>query len=344
MSALLAERIPLHLSDDHPPILMVVIDTEEEFDWFQPFDRANTGVTAMAAAGRGQELFDEFGIRPCWVVDYPVASQEAGWKPLAEIVESGRASIGAHLHPWVSPPHHEAVNPANSYPGNLPAQLQEEKLRRLGGAIEDAFGFQPSIYKAGRYGFGPATTGVLESLGYEIDLSPCPGFDLTGDGGPDWAAFPPDPYRFGRGWGLVGLPTSGGFVGAFSGAGPLLHRLAHRPPFIWGRAPGILSRLGLLERLLLSPEGYELEHLKRLTRALIARGTRILSFSLHSPSLEPGHTPYVRSESDLKEFLATCRQYFEYFLGELGGATMGPAEVRQLLIDPPLSLDTPPNA
>ena len=48
----------------------------------------------------------------------------------------------------------------------------------------------------------------------------------------------------------------------------------------------------------------------------------------------PGCTPYVRSESDLKEFLAVCRQYFEFFLGELGGATMGPAELRQLLLDP----------
>jgi len=298
MSPLLSERIPLHLPDDHPPVLLVVIDTEEEFDWSRPFDRASTSVEAMAAAGRGQALFDEYGIRPCWVVDFPVASQEAGWRPLRELVESGRASVGAHLHPWVSPPHDEEVCARNSYPGNLPAPLQEEKLRRLG-------------------------------------------VDVSGDGGRDWPRFPAGPYRCGRGWRLVGMPATGGFVGALSGGGlgPTLHRLAHRPPWVQGHAPGILARLGCLERLQLSPEGYRLEHLVRLTRALLARGVRLQSLTLHSPSLAPGHTPYVRDESDLKELLATCRQYFEYFLGELGGATMGPAEARQLLVDPPRSLD-----
>lgn len=341
MSALLAERVPLNLPESHPPVMLVVIDTEEEFDWSRPFDRANTSVEAMAAVGGGQALFDELGIRPCWVVDYPVAAQEAGWRPLREFVDSGRASIGAHLHPWVSPPHEEEVCARSSYPGNLPAALQEEKLRRLGEAIERAFGAPPTIYKAGRYGFGPQTTGVLERLGYEIDLSPCPGFDLSGDGGPDWSAFPAGPYRFGREGRLVGMPATGGFVGALSGGAlaPALHRLAHRPPWVWGHAPGILARIGGLERLQLSPEGYRFEHLLRLTRALLARGVRLLSFTLHSPSLAPGHTPYVRDESDLKDLLATCRQYFEYFLGELGGATMGPAEARQLLVDSPPSPD-----
>jgi len=70
---------------------------------------------------------------------------------------------------------------------------------------------------------------------------------------------------------------------------------------------------------------------------ILAGGTRVFTFSFHSPSLRPGCTPYVRTESDLKVFLATCRQYFEFFLDELGGATMGPAELRQLLLDPKAS-------
>ena len=226
----------------------------------------------------------------------------------------------------------------HSSPGNLPAPLEEQKLWRLADAIEHHIGRRPTVYKAGRYGFGPNTAGILERLGFEVDLSPAAAFDLTGDGGPDWSAFEPDPYRFGDERALLGLPTTGAFVGWLAGAGPGLHAATQRGLLARLRTPGILSRLGAYERLMLSPEGYRLEHLKRLTRALLGRGTQVFSLSFHSPSLRPGCTSYVRSEADLQDFLAICRQYFEFFLGELGGATMGPLELRELLLDPPASL------
>lgn len=314
-------------------MLLVVIDTEEEFDWHRPFDRGNTSVEAMRDIGRAQELFDEYGIRPTYVVDHPVASQETGSRLLRQYVAEGRATVGAHLHPWVSPPHEELVCARNSYPGNLEAGLERRKLERLTETIEKHLGVRPTIYKAGRYGFGPNTARLLEALDYRVDLSPCAAFDLTADGGPDWSELSPGPYRFGETGRLVGLPTTGAFVGWLSGAAPGLYRAAQRHPLRWARVPGILSALGALERLLLSPEGYRPQHHARLTRSLLERGQRVLTFSFHSPSMQPGHTPYVRSERDLKDFLAACRQYFEYFLGELGGATMGALELRELLLD-----------
>ncbi len=319
-------------------MLLVVIDTEEEFDWSGPFDRKNTSVEAMREAWRAQEVFDEFDIRPAWMVDYPVATQAAGFEPLAGWLQAGRATIGAHLHPWVSPPHEEEVNAHNSYPGNLPAKLEEQKLLALSDAIERNIGQRPTVYKAGRYGFGPHTAESLERIGFEVDLSPFAGFDPPTKGGPDWSRFEAAPYQFGKQRPLLGIPNTGSFVGWLARAAPALHKAAHRPPFAQLRTPGILSRLGAMERLMLTPEGYELGHLKRLTRALLARGTQVFSFSLHSPSLRPGCTPYVRTESDRREFLSTCRQYFDFFLGELGGATMGPLELRELLLDPPASL------
>lgn len=326
-------RRPVPLPKGHPPVLQVVVDTEEEFDWSAPFDRENTSVEAMRHVGRGQELFEEFGIRPTYVVDYPVATQETGNRLLRQYAAEGRATIGAHLHPWVTPPYEEQVNAWNSYPGNLPPALEEAKLRRLTDAIEEHFGARPVCYKAGRYGFGPNTTALLERLGYSIDLSPCARFDLSGDGGPDWSDTPAGPYLFGTDGALLGLPTTGAFVGWASGLAPGLYRAAQGP--LRGlRAPGILSRLGALDRLMLSPEGFTLAHMKRLTRAALARGPQVLTFSLHSPSLAPGHTPYVRSEADLQDFLSVCRQYFDYFLGQVGGATMGPLELRELLTNP----------
>ena len=117
------------------PILLVVIDTEEEFDWHAPFDRKADAVEAMRHIGRLQEVFDEFGVRPSYVADYPVVTREHAYAPLKEFQDSGRAVVGAHLHPWVSPPHEEEVCARNSYPGNLPRELEAAKLRELVDAI-----------------------------------------------------------------------------------------------------------------------------------------------------------------------------------------------------------------
>ncbi len=61
------------------------------------------------------------------------------------------------------------------------------------------------------------------------------------------------------------------------------------------KMPAIAARLGLVERIRLTPEGNTLEECKRLTKRDAGTGHRVFVVSYHSPSLEPGHTPYVRT-------------------------------------------------
>jgi len=307
------------------PNLLVVVDTEEEFDWFAPFDRKNVGVDHMRDVGLFQSICDAARIRPLYAVDFPVATQEAGARPLREIYDSGRCEIGAHLHPWVTPPFEEEVSARNSYPGNLPRDLERRKIEALLREIEARLGVRPRCYKSGRYGFGPNTAATLEELGFEVDLSPLPAFDLSADGGPDWSDASPEPRRIGAK--LVQIPATSAFLGFARGAGPGLQRIASSPPFSWAAAPAILSRLGALDRLMLSPEGFLPRHHRRLTRALLDRGVRVFTFTLHSPSLRPGCTPYVRTIAERDEFLDACRRYFDFFLGELGGVAGTPVEI-----------------
>jgi hypothetical protein len=306
-----------------------VIDAEEEFDWAAPFDRRHTSVSHMREIGRLQRVLDQFGIRPVYAVDYPIATQEESAAALREIHGSGRAEIGAHLHPWVSPPFEEEVTARNSYPGNLPRELERAKLAGLADAIERSLGARPRSYKAGRYGFGGNTASILAELGFEADLSPCPPFDFGADGGPDWSSSGVEPFWLDAQRRLLSVPTTGAFVGFLHGF-PELYRIAARPALSWARLPGILSRLGALERLRLTPEGFLPRHHRRITRALLARGVRTFTFSLHSPSVKPGCTPYVRSDRELEDFLDSCRRYFDFFLGELQGVSMTPLELVRL--------------
>lgn len=326
------ERQLIHVPSGARPILTAVIHTEEEFDWDKPHDRAATGVAHMRHMHRAQDVFDAFGIVPNYVIDYPIATQPEAVAPLKACADTGRALIGAHLHPWVSPPFDEEVNARNSYPGNLPRALEHEKLRRLTDAITAAFGSPPLTYLAGRYGFGPNTGDILESLGYEVDISVAASIDYSADGGPDYSAYSSDPYWFGRTRRLLGLPGSGGYVGCLRRGGtPLYRRLTH-PWLRRVRLSGAVARLRMLERIRLSPEDYSEPEMRRLTHALLADGVRVFVFSFHSPSVMPGGTPYVRSDADLGRFLDKCRRYFEFFLNELGGTAMTPLGVREWLL------------
>jgi hypothetical protein len=290
----------------------------------------------MACIHRVQDVFDELGVVPNYLITYPVADQRTGFGPLKAYLDEGRALIGAHLHPWVTPPYGEQVNAVNSYPGNLPRELEAAKLAALCGQIERALGVRPTIYKAGRYGKGPQTEAILEEQGFEIDISPAPAMDYRADGGPDYTRHSPQPFLFGKSRRLLCLPNTGAFVGWLHRLGPDLHPLMERGSVAWLRLPAIASRLRLLERLRLTPEGYTLAEMKRLTRALLARGQRTFVLSLHSPSVVPGNTPYVRDDADLALLLQRLRGYLTFFRDELHGRFVTPhalkAELEQLAL------------
>jgi hypothetical protein len=312
------------LPESGPPALVVVVDTEEEFDWSAPFDRASTAVGHMAAIHRVQEVFDSLGVVPSYLVSYAIVSQEAGFRPLEPLVEAGQAVIGAHLNPWATPPYRERVNSVNSYPGNLPRELEGAKLATLCRQIERSLGVRPRVYKAGRYGKGPNTEAILEEQGFEVDISPAPAMDLRADGGPDYTRGSARPFLFGCGRRLLCLPNTGAFVGWLHELGPDLHPLMEHESVARLRLPAIASRLRLLERLRLTPEGYTLAEMQRLTRALLARGQRTFVLSLHSPSVVPGNTPYVRNNAELVALLQRLRDYLTFFQGELHGRFVTP--------------------
>ena len=324
----------LTLPASWPPTLVVVVDTEEEFDWTAPFDPASTGVENIACQPLAQRLFAAHGVVPTYVVDYPVATTPAAAAVLRGFAAAGDCEIGAHLHPWVTPPAAGPVTARHSYPGNLPPALERAKLAALTQAIETGFGRRPVVYKAGRYGVGPATAGILRELGYRVDVSVVPHTDFSADGGPDFNALPEGPFVIGpcaKGEKLIELPLSVHFVGALAGAGGFFHPLLASRSARRLRLPGVAARLRLLERLRLTPEGHTLADLRRQTRAALAGGTRLFMLTYHSSSLLPGATGYVRSAADRDRFLATLDAYCGDFLGRFGGRASTVATVAAAL-------------
>jgi hypothetical protein len=294
----------------------VVVDTEEEFDWGAPPSRANTSVAAMSHIGRAQAVFDRFGLRPTYVIDYPVASQPEGYEPLLTYWTDGRCEIGAHLHPWVNPPYSEPLTSENTFMMNLSDTLQREKLERLTDMITASFG-RPRVFKAGRYGLGRTTVGILDQLGYLVDTSVCPRMDFTELGGPSFSLFDSSPFMLTSQ--LMEMPCTAEYIGWTGHYGRLLHTAASHRALRLLRGVGVLAKIGAVNRVMLSPEGNTFEEMCQLSRALVQNGCRALTLSFHSPSVEPGHTPYVRTPRDLDEFLIRIERFCEFFMVKLGG-------------------------
>jgi hypothetical protein len=299
------------------PELLIVVDTEEEFDWTRPFSRESVATKAIPAQARAHEIYDRLGIVPTYVIDYPVATDPGAIRFLRDLRDSGKAEIGAHLHPWVTPPHVEAVSTHNSYHCNLPPDLERAKIASLTDAIETSFGARPTAFKAGRYGYGPNTGKFLAELGYRVDCSFVPHTDLSGDGGPDYRGVPSMPHWLEHG--LLEVPLSVGFLGAMPGLGERAAWLFDSPGAERLRVPGVLARTGLVARSRLTPEGTPAAEQCRLIEKMARRGHRIFSLTYHSPSLQPGHTPYVRDEGDLARFLGAIEQVLTFFRDEMGG-------------------------
>lgn len=299
------------------------VDTEEEFDWTKPIQRDGHSIETVPDLRKFQQFCEGLGVKPVYLVDYPVAASPTAAEVLGEAARAGRCEIGLQLHPWVNPPHIEEVTPANTFAGNLPVDLERAKLMNLRDAIERNFGVAPLIYRAGRYGAGPNTAGLLSEAGVAIDTSVRSLFDYSSNGGPNYREHPGRPYWIDRPGGLMELPLTTVYWGPLRRMAPWLYPRMWREP----RLRGALSRMKLLERIPLTPEGVTMDEALRGVDAAIDQGLPLLMLSFHSPSLAPGHTPYVRSHDDVDRLY----DWWRAVLARLAERGVRPASVAEVI-------------
>ena len=320
-----AARDRVALAEGERPRFWVTIDTEEDFDWSAPFARTGYRLDSVPALADCQAYFDRAAVQPIYLVDWPIVGDDRAVGILGAARAAGRCEIGAQLHPWVTPPHDEDVNAFNSYTGNLPVDLQRAKMAALHAAIRDRFGLAPTVYRAGRYGLGPNTAEMLAELGFRCDTSVRAGFDYRSGHGPDYRAASLHPWRVRTNRGAVlEVPVTTLFGGLLGRVGPgLYHRFA-RPG---SRAGAALARFGLVERIALTPEGIPAERACRAIDIAVDLRLPVLTFSFHSPSLQPGNTPYVRTDRDLANFY----RWWDVVLAHLDRRGVRPAGTADIL-------------
>jgi hypothetical protein len=315
------DYLPADVEAGRPPTLHVVVDTEAEFDWDAPFTPDLSSVHALHALPTAQHIFDRYGLRPVYLIDYPVASQPDGVAAIRAITDRGAAAIGAHLHPWTTPPlgarSDIPIDRRHSFPGNLPEPEEAAKLDALLAVIARNFGAPPAFYKAGRYGIGPNSARLIAARGARIDFSLLPETDLRDVHGPDFRMVNAIPYQV-AGLDLLSIPMTRADVGPLSRWWRLRGWLDTQTAALL-HVRALLARAGLLERLTLTPEGVDARLQIVLLQTLLRRGHLLFVLHFHSPSLAAGHTPYVRTEAERVTFLKRIDAVCRWFFDELGG-------------------------
>ena len=298
--------------------LIVTIDTEED-NWGR-YSATDNPVENIGKVIRLQSMFDMFGVKPTYLISYPVATNPRSVEILKEILEDGKCEIGMHCHPWNTPPFEEEINARNSMLCNLPEPLVQQKLRVLHEAICENFGVTPVSFRAGRWGFNSAVARTLNQLSYRVDTSVSPFSDWGQYHGPNFSGFQLQPYRFNpediatpRGNGvLLEIPATVGFLQNNFERCQRWTRLFEADFGKKLRLKGILSRLKLLNKVWLSPELAEASDMIQLALRIKKKHYPCLNMSFHSTSLLAGLSPFVGCKADEEGFLLKIERFLIY--------------------------------
>jgi peptidoglycan/xylan/chitin deacetylase (PgdA/CDA1 family) len=310
--------------------LLVGIDTEGDNQW-DAAARANQTFENIYALPRLHALFARHGVRPTYVITYPVATDPRSAAVLRDLVARGGCEIGAHHHAWETPPCTGEDVRRHAYALQLPLPQFERQLETLTGAIESATGRRPVSYRSGRYGFDASHVAALERLGYRVDSSVAPLFYEAHKGGPDFVEAPQRPYflaydsatRPGSS-DVLEVPISSALNRRLPAA--LQHAYARAPkPYTTKR---ILRALRLLRVRWLRPSYSSLDDMVALARDLHRRGEPALNLLFHSSEAIVGGSPYNRTQAELDAFCDRLERFFAFATGELGARPATFAEFR----------------
>lgn len=300
--------------------LMITIDTEED-NWGD-YRIEGQSFENIKRIPYLQEMFEEFGVKPTYLITYPVATDEACISILKKILDDGKCEIGTHCHPWNTWPFEEEKNRENRMLCNLPAELQSKKIETLHKKIVNNFGTTPVSFRAGRWAFNEKTAQAILKLGYKIDSSVTPYTDWLGYYGPDYSDISPNEYRFNaeniilssNNGSLLEVPVTIGFLQHnFKLASRMLKSIKNYNKF---KLIGFLNMVKILNKVWLSPEITDAKKMVKLTKSIIKNGIKILNMTFHSSSLIGGLSPFIKDKEDEEVFFKRIKDFLTFSKNE----------------------------
>lgn len=310
------------------PALLVGIDTEGDNQW-DVRAREQQTFENIYALPKLHALFQRHGVRPTYVVTWPVATDERSQEVLRFLQLRGDCEIGAHHHAWETPPCTPDDVKRHPYASTLPLPQFEAQLHELTSAIARAVGERPVSYRSGRFGFDARHVAALEREGYLVESSVAPLFYEAHKGGPDFVEAPLTPYFLAYD-SAVRPGTSN--VLEIPCSAVLDRDVPRRLAWAYARAPWpyttkrILRKLGLARVEWLRPSYSSLESMCETARRLATLGIPVLNMLFHSSEAIIGGSPYNRTAAELDAFLDRLDRFLRFATTDLAAR---PATMRE---------------
>jgi hypothetical protein len=243
----------------------------------------------------------------------------------------GSAELGTHLHGEFAEPGAFEPEVTKAFQRDYPADVERAKMTTLTQAFARAFGRAPRSFRAGRFGVGAHSLGILEDLGYAVESSVTPFVEWSSAGAPDlsFVGAPTQPYHPDR--------RDPGRVGE----SPLLEV----PLTILPRAAQSLPIVGRhVEARWLRPTRGTREGLVKIAQDAILRETRalprgaspskpiVLNAMFHNVEVIPGASPYADTEEDAAAILGRLGALLDFAKKE-GFPVVGLADLPEALAE-----------
>ena len=310
--------------------LLVGIDTEGDNQW-DATARANQTFENIYALPKLHALFARHGVRPTYVITYPVARDARSAEILGGLLEGSDCEIGAHHHAWETPPFSPDDVKRHPYASMLPRAQFEAQLESLTIAITRAVGRRPLSYRSGRFGFAADHVGALERAGYLVESSVAPLFFETHKGGPEFVEAPLRPYFLA--YDSAVTPGSSNVLEVPVSAA-LNRRLPRWLQHAYARAPRPyttkrgLRALGLVRMRWLRPSYSSLADMCALARDVARQQVPVLNLLFHSSEAIVGGSPYNRTQAELDAFRERLERFLSYAIKDLGARPLTFSEFR----------------
>lgn len=292
--------------------LVITIDTEADhsLNWAKSNPLTFKSVTESIPAIL-EPLFKKYGAVATYLLTTEVLQDSESIKAIKTL---GECELGAHLHPEYIEPDRKYYESAGTYArdfsNNYPPDIEREKIHNLTRLFEKRVGYRPAVYRGGKFGFDNNTALSLANLGYLVDTSVTPRVSWRNIGGPDFRAFPDQPYFIKDSEGsnaLLEVPVSILFLNSIA-------KLLNKP--VW-----------------LRPSFNSPAEMKKLMQSFIkiyrARNTVVLNMMFHSMEFYPGASPYTKNKEEC-ERLARSLEIVIHYCKQIGVKFCKLSQVRTL--------------
>lgn len=302
------------------------VDVEEEGLFSGRYAPVAKGVSNVAHLRRLEFVTREFGVPLTLLCTWPVLNDPGCRDILRHWREELGAEIGAHLHPWNTPPLSDEPEQAWTPSEAMDATLLDAKLTELVRICHEATGRAPTSFRMGRFDLGPTVRALLPRHGLKVDGSIVP---VTWSPAlPEAFLSPADPYPL-----HVGGETEACLTEApvtMVPLSPALRDAVWRIARVSGPSAGgwLLKRFHTLGATGTIPAWFPLASMKLAARLHLARGGRVVHLFLHSSELMPGCAPHVPDEAAISRVLRRTHDFLHWLerraeaFGGLSGVTL----------------------